>query len=79
MASENKRKAAMANNGETARIEVTSQQKSEIEAAWRICAHPGAKAIRSPQWSRRFDEVVANVLGFNPPSRYTLVVAQDRS
>lgn len=79
MASENKPKATMAKNVETARIEVTAQQKAEIEAAWRICAQPGAKAIRSPQWSRRFDEVVANVLGFTPPARYTLVEAPART
>lgn len=79
MASENKPTDATPTGVEPTRIEVTAQQKGEIEAAWRICAQPGSKTIRSPEWSRRFDEAVANVLGFTPPARYTLVEAPARA
>lgn len=45
MESENKPADATLTGVEPTRIEVTAQQKAEIEAAWRICAQPGSKTI----------------------------------
>lgn len=55
-------------------IAVTQSQFEQVEAAWRICSN-GTRRISNPEWSRRFDECVTSVLGYPPPTAYSLARA----
>lgn len=58
------------------RVTVTAKQRERIEAAWSICAYGnGRKAIEG--WAKAFRDCVAEVLGYEPPAAFTLVVSDE--
>ena len=58
----------------TIQITVTALQFERIEAAWGICSYGnGRKTVG--EWSKTFRECVSEVLGYEAPEQFALVVS----
>jgi len=54
-------------------VVVTQAQSDQIDAAFRICSG-GTRFIRG-DWSARFDSIVAEIIGFDPPAAFSTRIA----